>query len=73
MGRQLNDAYCETIGQEKAAIGMPALVQTPMEFRSVLVTLDPADRARIRKGILQQSQLNGNQTTQRQEGNIFGR
>jgi hypothetical protein len=39
IGRRLNDAYCDEVGVEKAAIGMPALMQTPMEFRSELVTL----------------------------------
>ena len=39
IGRRLNDAYCETIRVEKAAIRQPALVQTPMEFRSEFATL----------------------------------
>ena len=39
IGRRLNDAYCDEVGAEMAAIGMPALIQTPIEFRSELVTL----------------------------------
>jgi hypothetical protein len=35
----LNDAYCDEVGMERSAIGMPALVQTPMAFRSKLVTI----------------------------------
>ena len=39
IGRRLNDAYCDEVGMERSAIGMPALIQTPIEFRSELVTL----------------------------------
>jgi hypothetical protein len=39
IGRRLNDAYCDEVGMERSAIGQPALVQTPIDFRSDLVTL----------------------------------
>ncbi|MCX5966000.1 MAG: hypothetical protein NT070_23615 [Cyanobacteria bacterium] len=48
IGRRLNDAYCETIGREKVAIGHAALVQTPMGFRSDRVTLTSAEVGEMR-------------------------
>ena len=39
IGRRLNDAYCDEVGAVRAAIGQPALVQTPIDFRSDRVTL----------------------------------
>ena len=39
IGRRLNDAYCDEVGAARAAIGMPAWVQTPIGFRSDRVTL----------------------------------
>ena len=51
IGRRLNDAYCDEVGREKAAIGMPALVQTPMGFRSDRVTLAAAELGEMRSVI----------------------
>ncbi len=48
IGRRLNDAYCDEVGQEKAAIGMPALVQTPLGFRSDRVTLTVGEVGEMR-------------------------
>ena len=48
IGRRLNDAYCDEVGVERAAIGMPALMQTPMGFRSDAVTLTAAELGEIR-------------------------
>ena len=43
IGRRLNEAYCDEVGVERAAIGQPAVTQTPMEFRSDRVTLTAAE------------------------------
>ena len=43
IGRRLNDAYCDEVGVERAAIGQAAVTQTPMEFRSDRVTLTAAE------------------------------
>jgi hypothetical protein len=48
IGRRLNDAYCDEVRAERAAIGMPAVTQTPMEFRSDRVTLTTAELGAIR-------------------------
>ena len=51
IGRRLNDAYCDEVGEERAAIGQPALVQTPMAFRSDRVTLTAAELGEMREVI----------------------
>ena len=48
IGRRLNDAYCDEVGAERAAIGMPALIQTPIEFRSDRVTLTKDEVGKMR-------------------------
>ncbi len=53
IGRRLNEAYCDEVGREKSAIGMPALVQTPMGFRSELVTLTVGEVGEMRSVINQ--------------------
>jgi hypothetical protein len=40
LGRRLNNAYCEETGQPQAAPGQPAIVPTPMDYRSPQVFLD---------------------------------
>jgi len=48
IGRRLNDAYCDEVEEERAAIGMPAWVQTPIDFRSDRVTLTAAELEEMR-------------------------
>ena len=48
IGRRLNDAYCDEVGAARAAIGQPAWVQTPMEFRSDRVTLTKDEVGKMR-------------------------
>ena len=48
IGRRLNEAYCDEVGVEKAAIGQPAWVQTPIGFRSELVTMTVGDVEEMR-------------------------
>ena len=55
IGRRLNEAYCDEVGVERAAIGQPAVTQTPMEFRSDRVTLTAAELGAIRSGSQQVS------------------
>ena len=43
IGRRLNDAYSDDVGVERAAIGQPAVTQTPMEFQSDRVILTAAE------------------------------
>ena len=57
IGRRLNDAYCDEVGREKAAIGMPALVQTPMGFRSDRVTITEKEVGEMRGVISQRPPL----------------
>jgi len=56
IGRRLNDAYCDEVGAERAAIGMPALIQTPIEFRSELVTLTKDEVGEMRS-VIQEDRL----------------
>ena len=51
IGRRLNEAYCDEVGAARAAIGMPAVTQTPMEFRSDRVTLTAAEVGAMRSVI----------------------
>ena len=48
IGRRLNEAYCDEVGVARAAIGMPAVTQTPMEFRSDQVVLTAAEVGEMR-------------------------
>jgi hypothetical protein len=57
IGRRLNDAYCDEVGAERASIGMPALVQTPMKFRSHRVTITATELGEMRSGISQRKPL----------------
>jgi hypothetical protein len=57
IGRRLNDAYCDEVGVVRAAIGQPALVQTPMEFRSDRVTLTVEELGEMRSVISQRNPL----------------
>ena len=56
IGRRLNDAYCDEVGMERSAIGQPALVQTPMGFRSELVTLTVGELGEMRS-VIQEDRL----------------
>jgi hypothetical protein len=51
IGRRLNDAYCDEVGAERATIGMPAVTQTPMEFRCDRVTLTATELGEMRSVI----------------------
>ena len=51
IGRRLNDAYCDEIGVKRAAIGMPAVTQTPIDFRSDRVILTAAEVGEMRSVI----------------------
>ena len=51
IGRRLNDAYCDEVAVERAAIGQPALVQRPMEFRSDLVMITAVELEEMRSVI----------------------
>jgi hypothetical protein len=57
IGRRLNEAYCDELGVARAAIGMPALVQTPMGFRSDRVTLTVEELGEMRSGTSQRKPL----------------
>jgi hypothetical protein len=57
IGRRLNDAYCDEVGAERAAIGQPAWVQTPIEFRSDLVTITAVKLGEMRGVISQRTPL----------------
>ena len=50
IGRRLNEAYCDEVGVERAAIGQAAVTQTPMEFRSDRVTITKEELGAIRSG-----------------------
>ena len=56
IGRRLNDAYCDEVGAERAAIGMPAWVQTPIDFRSDLVTITAVEVGEMR-GVIQDERM----------------
>ena len=57
IGRRLNDAYCDDVGRERAAIGRAARVQTPMGFRSDWVTLTVGEVGEMRSGRQQVSSV----------------
>jgi hypothetical protein len=48
IGRRLNDAYCDEVGVERAAIGQPAVTQTPIDFRCDRVTLTAKEVGEMR-------------------------
>ncbi len=54
IGRRLNEAYCDEVGAARAAIGMPAVTQTPMEFRCDRVTITEKEVEEMR-GVISQS------------------
>ena len=55
IGRRLNEAYCDEVGVERAAIGQAAVTQTPMEFRSDRVTITAAEVGEMRSVISQRN------------------
>jgi hypothetical protein len=57
IGRRLNDAYCDEVGVERAAIDQAAVVQTPMGFRSDRVTLTVEEMGEIRS-VIQGERMN---------------
>ena len=50
IGRRLNEAYCDEVGVERAAIGQPAVTQTPIDFRSDSVTLTAVELEEMGSG-----------------------
>jgi hypothetical protein len=65
IGRRLNEAYCDELGAARAAIGMPAVTQTPMEFRSDRVTLTTAELGAMRS-VRQGKDLTGDRALRNQ-------
>ena len=57
IGRRLNDAYCDEVGAARAAIGQPAWVQTPIDFRSDQITLTKDEVGKMRGVISQRTPL----------------
>ena len=43
IGRQLNDAYCEEVGIQKAEVGEKAIVSTPLDYRSDRVSITKSE------------------------------
>ena len=54
IGRQLNDAYCEEIGVEKAEVGERAIVSTPLDYRSDRVSITKSEFENMRRSMLTQ-------------------
>ena len=52
IGRQLNNAYCEEIGLQKAEVGERATVSTPLDYRSDRVSITKSEFENMRRSML---------------------
>ena len=52
IGRQLNDAYCEQMGIQKAEVGERATVLPPLDYRSDRVSITKSEFENMRRSML---------------------